>query len=73
MAFFSLNRSAHQAAPSIFNGLSAGNVFAHMASSLRLWNEKRVTRAELEMLSDRELSDIGLSRSDITRIVEDLR
>jgi len=73
MAFFSLNRSAHQAAPTIFNGLSAGGIFAQMASGLRLWNEKRITRAELDMLSDRELSDIGLSRSDIARIVDDLR
>lgn len=73
MAFFSLNRSAHQAAPTMFNGLTAGNFFAQIATNLRVWNEKRVTRAELDMLSDRELTDIGLSRSDIARIVEELR
>jgi len=73
MAFFSLNRSAHQAAPTMFNGLTTGNFFAQMASNLRLWNEKRMTRSELDMLSDRELGDIGLSRSEIGRVVDDLR
>ncbi|WP_412555681.1 DUF1127 domain-containing protein [Shimia sp. MIT1388] len=32
------------------------------------WNEKRRTRNALAMLSDRELDDIGLSRSDVYAI-----
>lgn len=73
MAFFTLNRSAHQAMPAIFNGLSAGSIFANLSSAFRVWNDKRVTRSELEMLSDRELADIGLTRGGIERLVEDLK
>ncbi len=32
------------------------------------WNDKRRTRNSLEMLTDRELDDIGLSRSDVYAI-----
>ena len=73
MAFFSLNRSAHQAMPSIFNGVSAGGILANLSTAFRVWNDKRVTRTELEMLSDRELADIGLSRGGIERLVENLK
>lgn len=50
-------------------GLSIGNMFATLGN----WNDKRITRRELEQLSDRELDDIGLSRHDIDRAVENLR
>jgi uncharacterized protein YjiS (DUF1127 family) len=32
------------------------------------WVERRIAAAELNSLSDRELSDIGLSRGDIGRV-----
>lgn len=73
MAFFSLNRSAHVAMPTVFNGLSLHGLLTQFIAALRLWNDKRVTRSELDMLSDRELADIGLTRSEITRVVENLR
>jgi uncharacterized protein YjiS (DUF1127 family) len=38
-----------------------GNFF----SMISAWNDARVTRNALDKLSDRELDDIGLSRSDI--------
>lgn len=36
------------------------------------WKEQNKTRRELESLSDRELNDIGLSRSDIKRVVSEI-
>lgn len=50
-------------------GLSIGNMFAGLVN----WNDKRITRRELEQLSDRELDDIGLNRYDIEEAVENLR
>ncbi|WP_280524970.1 DUF1127 domain-containing protein [Paracoccus siganidrum] len=32
------------------------------------WNDARITRRELNALTDRELSDIGLARGDIERV-----
>jgi len=37
-------------------------------SSVRNWNDIRVTRKALASLSDRELDDIGLCRGDIDQI-----
>ncbi len=34
------------------------------------WNDARMTRKALELLSDRELDDIGLCRGDIDRIAQ---
>ncbi|WP_166417337.1 DUF1127 domain-containing protein [Cochlodiniinecator piscidefendens] len=38
-------------------------------ATLTKWNEARLTRNALTSLSDRELSDIGLSRGDIEDVV----
>jgi len=44
--------------------------FAHsITSALATWNDKRTTRNSLSKLSDRELEDIGLSRSVIEDVV----
>ena len=45
-----------------------GNVVANLFARLSAWNDTRVTRRELNRLSDRELDDIGLCRGDIERI-----
>lgn len=41
-----------------------------LIAAFRTWRENRVARAELEMLSDRELADIGLNRSDLHRVFD---
>ena len=60
MAAFETNRSA---APGAGIGL-VGRLVAAVAA----WNDARVTRKALARLSDRELEDIGLTRSDIDAI-----
>ena len=42
-----------------------GRTVSNLAADLRAWREARVNRAALAKLSDRELSDIGLMRSDL--------
>ncbi|QDY69537.1 DUF1127 domain-containing protein [Qingshengfaniella alkalisoli] len=41
------------------------NPFARLIDAVIAWNQTRVTRDALSRLNDRELADIGLSRSDI--------
>ncbi len=36
------------------------------------WNDARITRRELSALTDRELTDIGLTRGDIERVARGL-
>ena len=52
--------------------LSARNgragMFARLIDAVTLWNDARLTRRALARLSDRELNDIGLTRSDIDGI-----
>ncbi|MCJ1901881.1 MULTISPECIES: DUF1127 domain-containing protein [Paracoccus] len=45
-----------------------GQVFARATAMIAAWNNARITRRELAQLTDRELSDIGLTRGDIERI-----
>lgn len=45
-----------------------GQFLATLAASYVAWNDTRATREALAALSDRELDDIGLSRSDIQNI-----
>lgn len=47
---------------------SVANVVANVLSMLSAWNDARMTRRELNSLSDCELNDIGLARGDIKRI-----
>lgn len=44
--------------------------FAARILAFRAWREKRAAMAELEMMSDRELIDIGLSRADLSRVFD---
>jgi uncharacterized protein YjiS (DUF1127 family) len=37
-------------------------------AAFRAWREKRTALAELDMMSERELADIGLTRSDLPRV-----
>lgn len=52
------------------NGLAVtiGRIGRYMSNAhlmLRDWNDRRVTRKVLSRLTDRELDDIGLTRSEI--------
>lgn len=60
MAVIDTTRTASHA--SVFGGLF--KLFGAVAA----WNDARLTRKALSQLSDRELDDIGLVRSDIDRI-----
>ncbi|SCY78885.1 DUF1127 domain-containing protein [Paracoccus tibetensis] len=52
--------------------LGQGGIVARFTSMLEAWRDTRVTRRELNRLSDRELDDIGLTRGDIERIARGL-
>lgn len=43
-----------------------------MAKMFERWNARRQTRRELNMMTDRELWDIGITRGDIERIVHEI-
>ena len=42
---------------------------AHITQAVRRWQERNRARHELQRLSDRDLADIGLSRSSIESAV----
>lgn len=45
-----------------------GRLFSTAFQNVRSWNDARMTRATLARLSEHELRDIGLSRSEIENI-----
>jgi len=49
-----------------------GQVFARVIAMVAAWNDARITRRELHRLTDRELTDIGLTRGDIERVARGL-
>jgi uncharacterized protein YjiS (DUF1127 family) len=53
------------AAPAKPRGLKA------LIAAFRAWREKQASLAELGMMSDRELLDIGLTRADVHRVFQD--
>lgn len=66
MTFFSDAHAAYDR-PAFFAGFSASVIaFFHRLANAR---NRTVTIQTLEQLSDRELSDIGISRNDIVRQV----
>ena len=62
MATYDYSRSAPFGAVTTLRIVSA---FDNLRETLVAWNVKRETRHQLNKLSDRELNDIGLLRSDI--------
>lgn len=44
------------------------NPIRNLSSRYRRWQRYRHTLSELEMMTDRDLSDLGISRFDIRRI-----
>ena len=45
--------------------VTLGDRVAHVFGTIAAWNDARMTRNQLEKLSNRELDDIGLTRGDI--------
>jgi uncharacterized protein YjiS (DUF1127 family) len=46
-------------------------MFETMKTQYKVWRKYSRTLAELESLSNRELSDLGFGRSDLTRIARE--
>jgi uncharacterized protein YjiS (DUF1127 family) len=68
MAYYAQSRIHTEQVLAGFQGLSLGAFFA----TLKTWNDARITRRELNALSDRELADIGLCRADIDSVANRL-
>lgn len=68
MTFYAQSRIHTEQVLAGFQGLSLGGLIA----TLKTWNDERITRRELNALSDRELADVGLRRSDIESVVKGL-
>ena len=63
MAAFDTSRPTYAAAPKGFGAFATSLIAAFTA-----WNDARQTRNALSRLSDHELDDIGLTRSDINAL-----
>lgn len=56
----------------LLGGLT-GSFFSGLIGTFSAWNDTRVTRNALSRLSDHELNDLGLTRSDIHNMSSPLR
>jgi uncharacterized protein YjiS (DUF1127 family) len=63
-AYFA-RKSIHRRAPVKTRGTT---MFASIVRFVREWNRYNQSLSELNRLGDRELADIGISRSDIPRV-----
>jgi uncharacterized protein YjiS (DUF1127 family) len=46
-------------------------MFNFFTDGFKRWNRYSTTRRELDLLTDRELADLGIMRSDIPRIARE--
>ncbi|MDP5308173.1 DUF1127 domain-containing protein [Paracoccus spongiarum] len=53
----------------ISQGHGFADFLADLRSALAGWKARRVTRAALNRLSERDLEDIGMNRADIDTVV----
>ncbi len=60
---------APQAAPRGL-GRAVADGLAFLVAGVRSWAGRQVTLAEMDSMSDRELADIGLTRSDLPRVFD---
>jgi uncharacterized protein YjiS (DUF1127 family) len=65
MAAFETSRPAPFGATTTYHVIQ---FVSNALTSVKVWNDARVTRKVLSSLSDRELDDIGLCRGDIDHI-----
>jgi len=47
-----------------------GDGLASFAQGVKNWADRQATLSEMGMMSDRELSDIGLTRADVPRVFD---
>ena len=58
-------------APSVKPGASGiRQWFAAFVAAVSAWRQRQAVLQEMQLMTDRELSDIGLSRVDLTRVFE---
>lgn len=57
--------------PGLGSGGKAMNMLVAIINFLRAWRRYNASLRELTQLGDRELADIGITRSDIPRIAWD--
>jgi uncharacterized protein YjiS (DUF1127 family) len=57
--------------PGVASGGKAMNMLVAIVNFLRAWRRYNASLRELTQLGDRELADIGITRSDIPRIAWD--
>lgn len=69
MAAFDIYRAPSHAA----HRGSVASFFTSLVSAVAEWNDERRTRRALDVLTDRELDDIGLCRGDIDAIARSAR
>ncbi|WP_187429999.1 hypothetical protein ROLI_026310 [Roseobacter fucihabitans] len=67
MSTFDTSRTTYGTASAVSRFFA---MISDITTSVVAWNDARVTRNALAALSDRELDDIGLSRSDIDAIAD---
>ena len=56
--------------PRLHQGGGIGQWIVAHAHAIGAWFEKQAALRELEMMSDRELADIGLARGDLRRVFD---
>lgn len=67
MAAFDTTRPAYG---SVMTVSRISSFVSNLISNVIAWNDARVTRNALAMLTDRELDDIGLIRGDIDSVAQ---
>lgn len=65
MAAYETSRAAPFGAITVYRMVQS---VAHTVEAMKAWNSARITRKSLNLLSNRELDDIGLCRGDIEMI-----
>jgi uncharacterized protein YjiS (DUF1127 family) len=64
-------RYSHKASGELTSGVYFCVKGKSMLKFIKKWSERRRVYKELSALTDRDLSDIGISRADISRIARE--
>ncbi len=66
MSVYNINPATQSGLAVVFGQI--GRALSNLQLSLRDWNDRRVTRKLLSGLTNRELTDIGLTRDDLQNL-----